>query len=73
MPISRFFSDQPDRSDLCHVPAGNGILVDRIGAVADYRAELLGHLLFDASALHGIDDIGTLPASYLSVVFTFRR
>lgn len=30
-------------------------------------------LLFDASALHGINDIGTQPVSYLSVVFTFRR
>lgn len=109
--------------------AGKGILVDRIGAVADYRYELLGHLLsgnlfvepylvtllpgaepyvtfqhpglkfvyllsgciayrygtkvvnldvgdsllFDASALHGIEHIGSQPVSYLSVVFTFRR
>ena len=30
-------------------------------------------LLFDASALHGIEDIGTQPVTYLSVVFTLRR
>jgi hypothetical protein len=29
--------------------------------------------LFDAGALHGIEDVGTLPVSYLSVVCTFRR
>jgi len=127
--MSRLFSDQPDRSDFCHVRAGKGIVVDRIGAVADYRYELLGHLLsgnlfvepylvtllpgaepyasfqhpglkfiyllsgdvgyrygtrvvklgvgdsllFDASALHGIEAIGTQPVTYLSAVFTFRR
>jgi hypothetical protein len=30
-------------------------------------------LLFDASALDGIEDIGTQPVTYLSVVFSFRR
>ncbi|MEP6722083.1 MAG: XRE family transcriptional regulator [Variovorax sp.] len=129
VPLSRFFSDQPSRTDFCHVPAGRGILVDRIGAVRDYRYELLGHLLsgnlfvepylvtllpdarpymtfqhpglkfiyllsgevtyrygakvvqlatgdsllFDATALHGIQAIGTQPVSYLSVVFTLRE
>ena len=109
--------------------AGKGIVVDRVGAVAGYRYELLGHLLsgnlfaepylvtllqgaepyvtfqhpglkfvyllsgnvmyrygckvvtlgvgdsllFDATALHGIEDTGAEPVSYLSVVFTFRR
>lgn len=45
VPISRFFGDQARRTDFCHVPAGQGLVVDRIGAVADYRYELLGHLL----------------------------
>lgn len=128
VPISRFFSDQPSRTDFCHVRAGCGPVVDRIGAVADYRYELLGHvlsgnlfvepylvtllpgaqpyvtfqhpglkflyflcgevryrygakavevragdsLLFDATALHGIEAISTQPVTYLSVVFTLR-
>lgn len=126
--ISRFFGDQPSRTDFSHVRAGHGIQVDRVGAVADYRYELLGHLLsgnlfvepylvtllpgaepyvtfqhpglkfqyllsgevryrygakvvelgagdsllFEASALHGIEAIGTQPVTYLSVVFTLR-
>lgn len=45
VPVSRFFGDQTRRTDFCHVPAGRGLVVDRIGAVADYRYELLGHLL----------------------------
>ncbi|WP_418120526.1 helix-turn-helix domain-containing protein [Variovorax sp. 350MFTsu5.1] len=45
VPASRFFSDQARRTDFCHVRAGRGVLVDRIGAVADYRYELLGHSL----------------------------
>ena len=129
VPISRLFSDQSSRSDISHVSAGKGIVVDRVGAVAGYRYELLGHLLsgnlfaepylvtllpgaepyvtfqhpglkfvyllsgsvvyrygsksirmgvgdsllFDASALHGIEDMGQEAVSYLSVVFTFRR
>ncbi|KLN53324.1 DNA-binding transcriptional repressor PuuR [Variovorax paradoxus] len=129
VPASRFFSDQARRTDFCHVRAGHGVLVDRIGAVADYRYELLGHLLsgnlfvepylvtllpgadpyvtfqhpglkflyflsgevmyrygaksvavragdsllFDATALHGIEAIQTQPVSYLSVVFTLRE
>ena len=129
VPTSRFFSDQARRTDFCHVRAGHGVLVDRIGAVADYRYELLGHLLsgnlfvepylvmleadaqphvtfqhpglkflyllsgavtyrygprrvklrvgdsllFDATAMHGIEDLGTQPVSYLSVVFNFRN
>jgi transcriptional regulator with XRE-family HTH domain len=127
--VSRFFSDQDSRTDFSHVRAGKGILVDRIGAVADYRYELLGHLLsgnlfvepylvtllpgadpyvtfqhpglkflyflsgevtyrygaktvavtagdsllFDATALHGIESIQVPPVSYLSVVFTLRE
>ncbi|WP_256230254.1 MULTISPECIES: helix-turn-helix domain-containing protein [Variovorax] len=129
VPVSRFFSDQARRTDFCHVRAGHGVLVDRIGAVADYRYELLGHLLsgnifvepylvtllpgadpyvtfqhpglkflyflsgevryrysakvvevragdallFDATALHGIEAIEVPPVSYLSVVFTLRE
>ncbi|MDH6165529.1 transcriptional regulator with XRE-family HTH domain [Variovorax boronicumulans] len=129
VPISRFFGDQARRTDFCHVPAGQGVVVDRIGAVADYRYELLGHLLsgnlfaepylvtllpdaeayvtfqhpglkflyflsgeviyrygtkvievkagdsllFDATALHGIEAIQAQPVSYLSVVFTLRE
>ncbi|MBW8720090.1 MAG: helix-turn-helix transcriptional regulator, partial [Variovorax paradoxus] len=42
VPTSRFFGDQARRTDFCHVRAGHGVLVDRIGAVADYRYELLG-------------------------------
>jgi transcriptional regulator with XRE-family HTH domain len=126
--ISRFFVDHLARTDFSYVPAGKGILVDRIGAVAGYRYELLGHLLsgnlfiepylvrllpdakpykafqhpglkfvyllsgqvryrygvrdmaldvgdsllFDATALHGIESIDEGPVSYLSVVFTMR-
>ncbi|WP_418147419.1 XRE family transcriptional regulator [Variovorax paradoxus] len=129
VPVSRFFSDQARRTDFSHVRAGKGVVVDRIGAVADYRYELLGHLLsgnlfvepylvtllpdadpyvtfqhpglkflyflsgevsyryggksvgvgagdsllFDATALHGIEAIQTQPVSYLSVVFTLRE
>lgn len=29
-------------------------------------------LLFDATALHGIEAIGVVPVKYLSVVFTLR-
>jgi hypothetical protein len=128
VPLSRFFGDQPSRTDFSHVPAGKGIPVERIGAVAGYHYELLGHqlsgnlfvepylvtllpgaepyvtfqhpgvkflylltgrltyryghkvvslgagdsLLFDATALHGIEAIGELPVAYLSVVFTLR-
>ena len=128
VPISRFFGDQSSRFDFSHVPAGHGIHVQRIGAVADYHYELLGHvlsgnlfvepyrvtleseakpyvtfqhpglkflyllsgrvtyrygaklialtpgdsLLFDATALHGIEAIGTEPVCYLCVVFTMR-
>lgn len=45
VPVSRFFSDQSARTDFSHVPAGHGILVDRVGVVAGYRYELLGHQL----------------------------
>lgn len=129
VPISRFFGDQARRTDFCHVPAGRGLVVDRVGAVADYRYELLGHslsgnlfvepylvtllpdaepyvtfqhpglkllyflsgeviyrygaktvpvkpgdsLVFDATALHGIEVIQVRPVSYLSIVFTLRE
>lgn len=43
--ISRFFTDQPSRTDFCHVSAGKGINVERFGAVAGYQYELIGHLL----------------------------
>ena len=128
VPLSRFFGDLARRTDFCHVRAGQGLVVDRIGAVEGYRYELLGHslsgnlfvepymvtlspeagpyvtfqhpglkvlhflsgavtyrygaksvevgagdtLLFDATALHGIDAIHSGPVSYLSVVFTLR-
>lgn len=45
VPVSRFFSDQTSRTDFSHVPAGKGILVERVGAVAGYQYELLGHQL----------------------------
>ena len=45
VPISRFFSDQPSRTDFSFVPAGKGIVVERVGSVAGYRYELLGHQL----------------------------
>jgi transcriptional regulator with XRE-family HTH domain len=129
VPVSRFFGDQARRTDFCHVPAGHGLVVDRIGAVAGYRYELLGHslsgnvfvepylvtllpeaepyvtfqhpglkllyflsgevsyrygakvvtvragdsLVFDATALHGIEAIHVRPVSYLSVVSTLRE
>jgi transcriptional regulator with XRE-family HTH domain len=129
VPVSRFFGDQAQRTDFCHVRAGQGLVVDRIGAVADYNYELLGHslsgnlfvepylvtlrpnaepyttfqhpglkllhvlsgkvtyrygakavevgagdtLLFDATALHGIQAIHSRPVAYLSVVFTLRE
>jgi transcriptional regulator with XRE-family HTH domain len=127
--LARFFSDQHQRSDFSVVRAGQGIVVDRLGAVADYRYELLGHvlsgnlfvepyrvelmpdakpyisfqhpglkflhmtdgrvryhyagkvveiekgdsLLFEASALHGIEQILSGPVSYLVAVFTVRE
>ncbi|QOF76169.1 helix-turn-helix domain-containing protein [Variovorax sp. 38R] len=129
VPASRFFGDQARRTDFCHVRAGQGVVVDRVGAVSDYRYELLGHLLsgnlfvepylvtllpgadpyvtfqhpglkflyflsgelsyryggkvvsvragdsllFEATALHGIEAIQGGPVSYLSVVFTMRE
>ncbi|RYH34429.1 MAG: XRE family transcriptional regulator [Alcaligenaceae bacterium] len=45
VPMSRFFSDQTSRTDLSFVPAGSGLRVERVGAVAGYRYELLGHQL----------------------------
>ncbi|MBS0339445.1 MAG: helix-turn-helix transcriptional regulator [Proteobacteria bacterium] len=45
VPVSRLFSDQASRTDFSLVQAGRGILVDRVGAVAGYRYELLGHRL----------------------------
>ncbi|WP_369651010.1 helix-turn-helix domain-containing protein [Variovorax sp. V11] len=45
VPLSRFFGDQVDRTDCSFVPAGKGVIVERVGAVAGYRYELLGHLL----------------------------
>jgi hypothetical protein len=43
----------------------------RGGRTAEMRAE--DSLLFDATALHGIEVIRTQPVSYLSVVFTLRE
>ena len=36
-------------------------------------AETSGPELFDATAMHGIEDIGTQQVSYLSIVFTLRH
>lgn len=128
VPVSRLFGDQALRNDFCHVSAGHGISVDRIGAVADYHYELLAHLLsgnqfiepylvtllpnakpyvtfqhpgrkfiylltgsinyryggkvisllqgdtlmFDATALHGVEEVAEGPVSYLSIIFTLR-
>jgi transcriptional regulator with XRE-family HTH domain len=45
MPMSRFFVDQNRRLDFSHVPAGKGLKVERLDAVAGYKYQLLGHLL----------------------------
>lgn len=37
----RFFGDQACRSDFCHVRAGQGVVVDRVGAVSDYPYDLV--------------------------------
>lgn len=129
VPVSRFFGDQHVRSDLSCVKAGQGIVVDRVGAASGYRYELLGHvlsgnlfvepyrvellpeampytgfqhpgmkfvqmysgrvqyrygskvvdlgpgdsLLFEASAMHGIQEILERPVSYLVTVSTMRE
>ena len=115
--------------DFCHVPAGRGLSVDRMGMMTGHRYEVLGHLLsgnlfaepylvtllpnaepcviaqhsgvkflyflsgevtfrygskaalvragdsllFDATALHGIEAIDSGPVSYLSVALTLRN
>ncbi len=41
VPVSRFFSDQARRADFCHVRAGCGILVARIGAAVKYQLDRL--------------------------------
>lgn len=45
VPVSRFFCRRNGRPDLSFVPAGAGIHIDRMGEVAGFRYELLGHLL----------------------------
>jgi transcriptional regulator with XRE-family HTH domain len=45
VPMSRFFVDQTRRLDLSYVPAGKGLKIERVDAVAGYTYELLGHLL----------------------------
>jgi transcriptional regulator with XRE-family HTH domain len=45
VPMSRFFVDQTRRLDLSFVPAGKGLKVERVDAVAGYTYQLLGHLL----------------------------
>lgn len=45
VPMSRFFVDQTRRLDLSYVPAGQGLKIERVDAVAGYTYELLGHLL----------------------------
>lgn len=128
VPVARLFADQAERLDFSLVRRGQGMQVERLGAVAGFRYELLGHLLsgqmfvepylveidgnaqpyasfqhpgqkfihllagrlvyrygprlielsagdsllFDASAVHGVEGIQERPVSYLSVVFTLR-
>jgi len=45
VPMSRFFVDQTRRLDLSFVPAGKGLKIERVDAVAGYTYQLLGHLL----------------------------
>ena len=45
VPMSRFFVDQTRRLDLSYVPAGKGLKIERVDAVAGYTYQLLGHLL----------------------------
>lgn len=45
VPPSRFFCHQNARPELSFVPAGRGIVVNRLGATAGFRYELLGHSL----------------------------
>jgi Cupin domain len=45
VPMSRFFVDQTRRLDLSYVPAGKGLKIARVDAVAGYTYQLLGHLL----------------------------
>jgi transcriptional regulator with XRE-family HTH domain len=45
VPMSRFFVDQARRLDLSYVPAGKGLKIERVDAVAGCRYQLLGHLL----------------------------
>ncbi len=45
VPMSRFFVDQTRRLDLSYVPAGHGLSIERVDAVAGYSYQLLGHLL----------------------------
>jgi transcriptional regulator with XRE-family HTH domain len=45
VPMSRFFVDQARRLDLSYVPAGKGLKIERVDAVAGYTYHLVGHLL----------------------------
>lgn len=45
VPVSRLFGGQTNRTDFSLVCAGQGLLIDRVGAAAGYRYELLGHRL----------------------------
>lgn len=45
VPMSRFFVDQTRRLDLSFVPAGKGLRIERVDAVAGYVYQLLGHVL----------------------------
>lgn len=46
--MARFFIDPDRRSDLSHVPAGLGVQLDGLDAMAGHRHELLGHLRSEA-------------------------
>jgi hypothetical protein len=50
----------------------SGCVIYRYGSKA-LKLDAGDSLLFDATALHGIEDLGMLPVAYLSVVVTFRR
>ena len=78
-PISRFFGDQARRTDFCHVSAGRGVVIDRGGAVADYRYGAkavaggpVDPLLFDATALHRSEAIQTQPVLFVGGVHAAR-
>ena len=45
VPLSRFFCEPGSRPDMSFVPAGQGVVVERLGAGTDCSHALLGHVL----------------------------